>query len=325
MHPVGVRTVDVAATSGRTLTVELWYPAEATGPRDRYRVLPGFPLSEQDAVRDLPARAGTYPLVLFSHGFGGHRRQSTFITTHLASHGYLVAAPDHTGTTLVDLLKAGASARSALELRAATAQLEEATRARPADVAAVLGMALGDGRLPVDARRVAVAGHSLGGWTAIAATARDPRIRATLLLAPAGGTTALADDPLRRALDFSWEREVPTLLLAAARDSVLPLAGMHDLYDRVPARTRRLVVFADADHFHFCDRADRLHELMRRMNPRMPPIDTLAPSTCTEPVIRSLALAHFDAYVDGSAAACRWLGGDLAGLLAQHRLRGTVH
>src|SRR5262249_61965308 len=113
---VGGRPGAVPAASGRPLGVEVGYPAEATGPRDRYRVLPGFPLSEQDAARDLPVRAGRYPLVLFSHGFGGHRRQSTFLTTHLASHGYVVAAPDHTGTTLVDLLHAGAAAPSAPRL-----------------------------------------------------------------------------------------------------------------------------------------------------------------------------------------------------------------
>jgi len=34
--------------------------------------------------------------------FGGHRRQSTFFCTHLASHGYVVAAADHTGNTTLE-------------------------------------------------------------------------------------------------------------------------------------------------------------------------------------------------------------------------------
>ena len=38
---------------------------------------------------------GPYPLVLFSHGFAGYRLQSTFLTTHLASWGFVVAAVEH--------------------------------------------------------------------------------------------------------------------------------------------------------------------------------------------------------------------------------------
>jgi predicted dienelactone hydrolase len=51
------------------LPCELWYPAPSP-----------------DAAR---------PLVLYSHHSAGHRRAATFLCTHLASHGYVVAAPDH--------------------------------------------------------------------------------------------------------------------------------------------------------------------------------------------------------------------------------------
>jgi Platelet-activating factor acetylhydrolase, isoform II len=40
-------------------------------------------------------RRGTYALVLYSHSSGGHRRSATFLSTHLGSHGYVVAALDH--------------------------------------------------------------------------------------------------------------------------------------------------------------------------------------------------------------------------------------
>src|SRR5262245_52814877 len=92
-HPVGVRTFTWtdAQRAGRALTLEAWYPAtdahrdEDVSPatRDQYDFIPGFPPGAQDAVRDAAPRDGAYPLVVFSHGFGAHRRQSTFLCTHL--------------------------------------------------------------------------------------------------------------------------------------------------------------------------------------------------------------------------------------------------
>ena len=43
-----------------------------------------------------------WPIALFSHTSAGHRRQSSFLCRHLASHGYVVAAVDHTGNTARD-------------------------------------------------------------------------------------------------------------------------------------------------------------------------------------------------------------------------------
>src|SRR6185295_16329678 len=119
--PVGVRTLPLAdpARGGRPVPAELWYPADdryagqdvTEATRDRYEVVAGFPSTPQDAVRDARARAGRWPLVVFSHGYGGHRRQSTFFCTHLASHGYVVVAPDHTGNTVADGVQAMMSGR----------------------------------------------------------------------------------------------------------------------------------------------------------------------------------------------------------------------
>ena len=112
-HPVGVRTIDVPdAARDRVVPVEVWYPAtdgyagqdldDAT--RDAFELMPGLPASRQDAVRDAEPAAGPFPAVVFSHGFAGHRRQTTHLCTHLASHGYAVAAPDHVERSLDGLL-----------------------------------------------------------------------------------------------------------------------------------------------------------------------------------------------------------------------------
>jgi predicted dienelactone hydrolase len=42
-----------------------------------------------------PDEPGVWPLVLYSHHSRSNRRSATYLTTHLASRGYLVAALDH--------------------------------------------------------------------------------------------------------------------------------------------------------------------------------------------------------------------------------------
>ena len=48
-----------------------------------------------------PALGGPWPIILFSHGNQGIKEQSFFLTEHLASHGYLVVAPDHQYNTAI--------------------------------------------------------------------------------------------------------------------------------------------------------------------------------------------------------------------------------
>jgi len=91
--PVGVRTSRVSdATRSRLFPCEIWYPAAA-----QHR---GTDAAE---VRNAAAEPGTYPLVLYSHGSGGSRRMATFLCTHLCSHGYVVAAMDHSETVATEL------------------------------------------------------------------------------------------------------------------------------------------------------------------------------------------------------------------------------
>ena len=82
--PVGVATIQSFDTArNRILTSELWYPAKATG-------------------RDATIRKGQFPLVMMAHGYCGSRLNYEYLTTHLASHGFIVAAPDFAGLTHAD-------------------------------------------------------------------------------------------------------------------------------------------------------------------------------------------------------------------------------
>ncbi len=317
-HPVGVRTTSVVDPArDRRLAVEVWYPAAAAhvgqdldpATRDRYQLVPGIPESYQHARRDAAPLGERAPLAVFSHGLWGHRRQSTFLTTHLASHGWIVVGLDHTGNTSIDLISnLGRPAEEGL--RASMVH-------RPGDVRAVIDAAA-DGRLGVeiDAAHVGLTGHSFGGWTALRVVPDEPRVAAVVALAPAAGISLL-----RPELRLPWARPVPVLTIACDRDSLLPLAGIEAMFDDL-APPRDLVVLENADHMHFCDAARETHELFRSMGPQimatatpMPPFDELVPAKHGHETAAGLGLAHLDAHVRGIAAARELVAGDLAGVL----------
>lgn len=309
-HPVGVRSIEVSqAGRGVTIPVEVWYPAtaEVAGQdvdpdrRDLYELFPGMGTTAQDAVRDALPAPDTFPLVVFSHGLAGHRRQSTFLTTHLASHGYVVAAPDHVGNTIGDLMLAFATG----DMAAVESSSIQSALDRPGDVIATIdAFGAGVDGLAVDARQVGVCGHSFGGWTTLQVVGQEPRAVAAVGLAAGGGRVGGAEDIAADFLDLDWDRPVPTLLIAAELDTILPLAGMRDLFGRVPGVVA-LVVLERADHYHFCDDAQGQHELVRSLGREetsaMRPFAELCPAADGERLIRGLTLAHLQAVGRGEA------------------------
>src|SRR5437868_8275935 len=115
--PVGVRTIQAPDTArDRLFPCEVWYPAAAqhagqdmaASTQDIFTVPADDTAQSQMAVRDAAAQPGTYPLIIFSHGSArGARRMATFLCTHLSSHGYLVAALDHSEVVAAELMRQG--------------------------------------------------------------------------------------------------------------------------------------------------------------------------------------------------------------------------
>src|SRR5216117_3606102 len=183
--PVGVRTTQALDSArNRLFPCEIWYPATAqyagydfaSGTRDTFAVPPRDTLRIQMAVRDAAAQPGTYPLVIFSHPSGGHRRVATFLCTHLGSHGYVVAALDHSEVLAPELAR-----RDGENDEQKTARWDAVIANRVPDIRFLfdhlLSRAAWDPDTQLDSARVGIVGHSFGGWTALAATAVETRLR----------------------------------------------------------------------------------------------------------------------------------------------------
>ena len=337
-YPTGVRTIDAADTSrNRVFPCEIWYPAApeysgrdlSTEAQDEFTV-PPRPPHRQMSVRNARARSGTWPLIAFSHPSLFHRRSATFLCTHLASHGYVVAALDHSEVVAPEL----AWREDATEAET-KARIDGIISSRVPDIRVLLDRLLGaasfDPDIALDSNRVGIAGHSAGGWTALAAPNDEPRIRAVVALAP-GGASNPRPGILPMKLSFEWKRDVPTLLLAAENDAALPLAGMHEIYERVPA-TKRMVVLRRADHSHFMDNVEREHEafrtaplppVLKAMQQDMLPSAELTPGEKAHLFTRALTTCHMDAFLRGKPEARRFLEGDIEGELAAHGVEAKL-
>jgi len=267
--PVGVRTIPAFDTAReRSFPCEIWYPAAAqhAGQDISPATQDVFPIPlfgtqrSQMAVRDAVALPGTYPLIIFSHSSGAGRRSATFLCTHLSSHGYVVAALDHSEVVVPEL---GRRAGETEEQK--NARWEAVIKSRVPDVQFLLDhlFSTWDSEAKLDRTQIGIVGHSFGGWTALAAPDAEQRIRAVVALAP-GGASQRKPGILPVTLAFNWERDVPTLYLVAENDTSLPLTGMYEIFARTPA-TKQMIILRRADHVHFMDNVEEMHEAFRKM------------------------------------------------------------
>jgi len=253
-QPVGFATVTVTS-QGRELPVELWFPS--TQPTQGKPVTALISDPDQRAAlqalldaapKQCPTRQtragpgtpadGSWPLVLMSHCHGCTRLSQLSLAEHLASHGMVVAAPDHVDNTLFDEL-----AGEGLPLDTETLALREA------DLQAVRDAALaGDVGLSIDPAAIAVVGHSFGAVTA-GKLLQDE-------LGTEGGPVAGAfmgapvDNPLLPGVDASL-LSAPTLFLLLEEDHSVGIPGntlIQGNFADVPGPSW-LVSMADAGHW----------------------------------------------------------------------------
>lgn len=176
-YAVGTREI-VLDDAARPLRATLWYPAQSGGVAPTRTVV--YPLfGPGAALVDAPPdfSGAPYPLIVFSHGFGGTRHQSTFLTEHLASYGLVVIAANHPGADFEAI--GGFDGRQERSLFALGAMASNAVRdfaLRPSDIFRQIDemerLSAPGGALAglVDTQRSAVSGHSFGGYTTVAAS-----------------------------------------------------------------------------------------------------------------------------------------------------------
>ncbi len=150
--PVGIVTVPVVSPErGKDLSVTVWYPA-AEGGSDTLvgdnRIFTGAP-----ARRDAPLLRGHFPLVLISHGSGSRAEGMAWIAAQLAEKGFIVAGPDHPGTTSGD------------STPIATPRIWERTQDLTNIITAMTTSP--KWQLAIDPGKIGVLGFSLGGSTGL--------------------------------------------------------------------------------------------------------------------------------------------------------------
>lgn len=209
------------ADGPRPLITDIWYPAVASAiETDQFIGPPDTPLfkigkvAPDAALIDTPA---AFPLILFSHGTGGATKQHSWLATHLAAHGCLVAGVNHHGNTALE----------PYVVQGFTRFWERAT-----DLTVLLNLLLTtpDFGPRIDQSRIGAAGFSLGGYT---------------VLALAGGRIDLAN--LQAAIDKGHIIMPPEFPYAQAMVNEFARLATTDTTHRASFRDERIkAVFAIA-------------------------------------------------------------------------------
>ncbi len=289
-YDVGVKTVeaaypvkvkDIAGNEvERSLTLEVWYPAASSAQKTTYinETRSGQVFEVQaDASRDAPiANADTnFPVIVISHGYTGYRTLMFYLGEHLASHGYVVAAIDHTDSTNKDVNFA----------ENPYSGFPSTLLNRSRDQVFTLN-SIGENTFfkeSVDASKAGIIGYSMGGYGAVstvggcyafndqtAATftgTQDPKAvalikealntcaggkargeetlpawKAALALAPWGGQHQLFDVQSLNNI------KVPVLYVAGDNDDISGYDGIKWLFDNTGSKESKLLTVKNARH-----------------------------------------------------------------------------
>jgi predicted dienelactone hydrolase len=289
-YDVGVKTIEAAYPAKvkdiagneveRSLTLEVWYPAASSAQKATYinETRSGQVFEVQaDASRDAPIAAADtdFPVIVISHGYTGYRTLMFYLGEHLASHGYVVAAIDHTDSTNKDVNFA----------ENPYSGFPSTLLNRSRDQVLTLNSISENTffKESVDASKAGVIGYSMGGYGAVstvggcyafndqtAATftgTQDPKTaalikealntcaggkasseealpawKAALALAPWGGQHQLFDVQSLNNI------KVPVLYVAGDNDDISGYDGIKWLFDNTGSKESKLLTIKNARH-----------------------------------------------------------------------------
>ncbi len=235
----GVTTLSLGDRS-----VEVWYPADPASVEGRepysYFIRDALPEALDlilpaeinppfvtDAYRDVSASTdGPFPLVIFAHGFASYRNQSTFLTTHLASWGFVVMSVDYLERGLGSVL--GEQPENSIDDDALTRMVVALGAAENDAEGGLL-----EGRISTE--RIAITGHSAGGGTSIR-FGGEPDVVTYIPLSAGISADSMITLP-----------DKPSLWLTGDIDAVAELEGVERAFGEA-SPPARLVVIDDVGH-----------------------------------------------------------------------------
>jgi predicted dienelactone hydrolase len=302
---VGYRVLDLkykGKEGERMITVAVWYPTSKLPRPYRY----GGLISGEVALDAEPcAEQGPYPLLVFSHGYGGSGIGHVFLTEPLAARGWIVVAPDHHDRFSWVRIRSGynrdldrrAFWRHALTIAGSGPDNRIAYVYRLDEMKLVLDQMLEYRPFAglIDRKRIAVGGHSFGGYTALGLCGtiekrRDDRIKAVLLFSTGAGGYLFTQREIAAV-------NIPSMYLLGERErgQLRGTRTMADLADKVYRNLPPPKYFLEikgANHFSFNNRFIENHRtwLLSKREERFR-------------IIRRYSIAFLEKHVAGEKAA----------------------
>lgn len=167
-----------------SLKVAVWYPTLEREKNYTYNTSSGGLALTGLVAKDGAVKSGSWPLIIFSHGFSGGGIGSVEICEALAREGYVIVAPDHSDAVLTVRISGEANGT----IQDALAYLEAnpfgggtAYTYRIDEIQHVITSMKQRTDFFIDAAKVVYAGHSMGAWTVMKAMAAGPRPTAMFL------------------------------------------------------------------------------------------------------------------------------------------------
>jgi predicted dienelactone hydrolase len=299
-----------------------------------------------DLYLPLGVRSRKVPLIVISHGLGSNLTTFQYLAEHLASYGFAVAVPEHTGsnTKQMQALVSGLAAEAATPSEFVD---------RPLDVKFLLDELQRRSLGNLDLTRVGMLGQSFGGYTTLVlsgAPINFSRIEESctteqqvntfnisLLLQCRAGTLPkkdykLADSRIAASLAINpitsvvlgeaglRQVTVPTMIVAGNADTVAPsLTEQIVPFSWLGSRDRYLVQVDRSTHFSF------LGEEEKGNDPLPVPAEILGPTPeVTRNYMRALSLAFFRTHLLNQPGFRQYLTAAYGRTITQDPLRVDI-